>query len=235
MAEYDQIRDQAYRANMIVRDAGLAILTWGNASQVDRKNGVMAIKPSGVSYDELGPAHMVIVSLEDGAVVDGDLRPSSDTPTHLALYRAFADIGGIVHTHSHFATSWAQAMQPIPCLGTTHADTFHGSIPVTRLMHDDEIATDYEANTGEVVAEHFSRYKINAAHTPGVLVAHHGPFAWGKDALAAAENAMILEEVARMAFHTRQIAPSASPAPENLVEKHFQRKHGKNAYYGQKR
>lgn len=233
MGKYDSIRDQAFRANMIVHDAGLAILTWGNASQVDRRAGVMAIKPSGVSYDGLKPEHMVIVSLKDGTVVDGKLKPSSDTPTHLVLYRTFANIGGIVHTHSHFATCWAQVPAPIPCLGTTHADSFHGEIPVTRLMHGDEIASAYEANTGKVIAEHFSKHSRNPDHTPGVLVAHHGPFAWGRDALAAAESAMILEEVARMAYHTRMMAGRVNPAPENLVEKHFERKHGKHAYYGQ--
>jgi L-ribulose-5-phosphate 4-epimerase len=218
---------------MLVRDSGLVILTWGNASQVDRDLGVMAIKPSGVDYDHLSPASMVIVSLETGKVVEGTLRPSSDTPTHLVLYRDFSDVGGIVHTHSHFATCWAQAGMRIPCLGTTHADSFHGDIPLTRLLAQSEIEEGYEEKTGDVIVERFRQDGINPVHTPGVLVAHHGPFAWGTDALEAAHNAIILEEVARMALHTRNLNAQVKAAPSALVEKHFERKHGKHAYYGQ--
>ncbi|HUX11700.1 MAG TPA: L-ribulose-5-phosphate 4-epimerase AraD [Spirochaetia bacterium] len=230
---FSEIRANAYRANMMVRDEGLVILTWGNASQVDRELGVMAIKPSGVDYDNLSESDMVIVSLETGKVVDGDLRPSSDTPTHLVLYRAFAGVGGIVHTHSHFGTCWAQAGRPIPCFGTTHADSFHGEIPLTRRLTASEIDRGYEAFTGEVIVERFHTGNLNPVHTPGVLVVNHGPFVWGKDALDAAHNAIILEEVARMALHTLAIEKNAPPAPPELTEKHFQRKHGTNAYYGQ--
>ncbi len=218
---------------MLVRTAGLVILTWGNASQVDRQKGVMAIKPSGVDYDDLTPESMVIVSLETGKVIDGDLRPSSDTPTHLVLYREFEGIGGIVHTHSHFGVSWAQAAKPVPCFGTTHADSFHGEIPLTRALSAAEIDRGYEEATGEVIVERFRSGGIEPTHTPGVLVVNHGPFAWGGDAMDAAHNAIILEEVARMAMHTLLIAPKAPPAPRELTEKHFQRKHGKDAYYGQ--
>jgi len=229
---FQAIREKAYKSNMMLRDAGLVILTWGNASQVDRELGVMAIKPSGVEYGDLSPESMVIVSLETGKVVEGTLRPSSDTPTHVVLYNRFPQIGGIVHTHSHFATCWAQAGLSIPCFGTTHADSFHGEIPITRLLLPSEIEQAYEEKTGDVIVERFSD-GLNPVHTPGILVVHHAPFAWGKDALDAAHNAIILEEVARMAMDTVRLNPTAPAAPSELVTKHFERKHGKNAYYGQ--
>jgi len=209
----------------------LVVYTWGNVSEIDRGRGVFAIKPSGVPYEAMKPENMVAVDL-DGKVVAGALRPSSDMPTHLALYRAFEEVGGIVHTHSRYATAWAQAGLPIPPLGTTHADYFHGPVPITRLLTQEEIDGDYEGETGKVILEVFEG--IRPLHVPGVLVKNHGPFSWGKDASQAVHNAVVLEELAAMAYIAKGINPLLQDAPRALMDKHFERKHGKNAYYGQK-
>ena len=230
---YESLRERVCAANREISRTGLAILTWGNASEADREAGVFAIKPSGVRYEDLRPADIVIVSLETGEVVDGSLRPSSDTPTHWHLFRQFASLGGIVHTHSTHATCWAQAKRPIPCLGTTHADAFHGPVPCTRELTPEEIETAYELNTGRVIAGHFADHGLEPLHVPGVLVASHGPFVWGKTAAKAVEVGITLEEIARMAWLTLELAPGLPEAAPHLREKHFERKHGKNAYYGQ--
>ena len=229
------LRETVWRANVALVRAGLVTLSFGNASGVDREAGVLVIKPSGVPYDTLRPEMLVVVSLNSGEVVEGDLRPSSDTPTHLRLYRAFADIGGVVHTHSTSATSWAQARRSIPALGTTHADHFHGAVPVTREMTELEVGADYEAETGAVIVETLERLGLTAAEMPAALVASHGPFTWGKDAQEAADNATALEAVATMAIQTLGIDPEAKPMARHLAERHFTRKHGPNAYYGQGR
>lgn len=231
---YRELKRQVYEANMALKIDGLVVLTWGNASGVDRNTGVFAIKPSGVSYDALHPNQIVVVSLADGAIVEGELSPSSDTPTHLVLYREFPDVGGVVHTHSPYATSWAQAALPIPCLGTTHADHFYGDIPITRQLTATEIETAYEENTGVAIAEYFIASGRNAMQTPGALFPFHGPFSWGKDPIDAAKNALVLEEVAKMAFFTFNVKADAASAPKELVDKHFLRKHGPDAYYGQR-
>ncbi len=210
------------------------MLAFGNASGADRAAGVIAIKPSGVQYDELRPESMVIVGLDDGRIVEGDSRPSSDTPTHLVLYRRFAAIGGVVHTHSSFATAWAQALRPIPCLGTTHADHFRGQVPVTRQLTRNEIEGDYEAETGEVIVELFKANGLDPLEMPAVVVASHGPFTWGVDAAHAVENAIALEAVAASAFRALQLGPDILPIGEDLQQRHFRRKHGPNAYYGQR-
>jgi L-ribulose-5-phosphate 4-epimerase len=230
---HDALKDAAYRANLDIVEAGLVELTWGNASAVDRDAGLFAIKPSGVDYDAMSPDDIPLVSLETGERVEGDLKPSSDTPTHRELYRQFPSIGGVVHTHSDVAVSWAQAEQPIPCLGTTHADHFYGDIPVTRPMTKSEIQTDYEHNTGAVVVERFRDDDRAPAQVPGVLVAGHGPFAWGADAEHAVENAIVLESVAQKAMQTYTINPDATPIDQALLDKHYLRKHGEEAYYGQ--
>lgn len=230
---FDALREAVWRANLDLVDAGLVVLTWGNASAVDRESGVVVIKPSGVPYAELRPAHMVVLSLEQGAVIEGDLRPSSDTPTHLHLYREFPTIGAVVHTHSRHAVGWAQAERDLPCFGTTHADHFYGPIPVTRRMRPDEIRDAYEHNTGAVIVETFRSRGIDPADVPAVLVAGHGPFAWGDRTGEAVENGIVLEAVARMALHTVTINPDAVPIDRDLLDKHFLRKHGKDAYYGQ--
>lgn len=231
---FDALKEAVYAANMALVNAGLVVLTWGNASGVDRERGVVAIKPSGVAYDALRPAAIVLVSLETGQPLPGEtLRPSSDTPTHVCLYQRFADIGGIAHTHSRYATSWAQAGREIPCYGTTHADTFHGAVPLCRALTPEEIAEAYEWNTGVAIAEHFERGGLNPAHVPGVLLPFHAPFAWGTTPAQAAEHAMIVEETAALAWHTELLNPQAVPAPAAIVNKHFERKHGKDAYYGQ--
>ena len=229
------LRETVWRANLALVRAGLVTLSFGNASGVDREAGVLVIKPSGVPYDTLRPEMLVVVSLDSGEVVEGDLCPSSDTPTHLRLYRAFADIGGVVHTHSTSATSWAQARRSIPALGTTHADHFHGAVPVTREMTESEVSLDYEAETGAVIVETLERLGLSAAEMPAALVASHGPFTWGKDAQEAADNATALEAVATMAIQTLEIDPEAKPMARHLAERHFTRKHGPNAYYGQGR
>ncbi|RTF79049.1 L-ribulose-5-phosphate 4-epimerase, partial [Serratia marcescens] len=206
--------------------------TWGNVSAIDRERGLVVIKPSGIAYEAMTLEDLVVVDLE-GKVREGHRKPSSDTATHLALYRAFADIGGVVHTHSRNATIWAQAGQPIPALGTTHADYFYGDIPCTRPMSEAEIAGDYEGETGKVIIETFNQAGRDPQQVPGVLVYSHGPFAWGKDAADAVHNAVVLEEVAIMAMATRQLAPAIAPMQPELLDKHFLRKHGKHAYYGQ--
>jgi L-ribulose-5-phosphate 4-epimerase len=226
----ENLKKSVFEANLDLVRHGLVILTWGNVSAIDRDTNLVVIKPSGVSYDTMTVEDMVVVDL-DGNVVEGNLRPSSDTPTHLALYRAFEGIGAVVHTHSTYATAWAQACRAIPSLGTTHADTFHHDVPCTDEMTKEQIERAYEAETGVVIADAFRT--INPMHTPAVLVAHHGPFTWGENAGKAVENAVILEEVARMASITVALNPTVE-MNEDLVEKHYSRKHGANAYYGQK-
>jgi L-ribulose-5-phosphate 4-epimerase len=217
---------------MALASSGLVMGTFGNLSAADRAAGVFAIKPSGVAYDALTPADIVVVSLEDGAVIDGRLRPSSDTPTHLELYRAF-DCGAIVHTHSEYATMFAQARLPIRCMGTTHADYFRGDIPVTRPLRGDEVEQEYEKNTGLVIVETFAGGR-SPVEIQAVLVANHGPFAWGADAAAAIEHARVLEYLARLEWRVRTIAPDATPPERCLIDQHYLRKHGPTAYYGQK-
>ena len=231
--EYSAIREAAFRANMAIREAGLIVLTWGNASAADHDAGVFAIKPSGIGYDRLSPESMVVVSIRTGEVIDGEYRPSSDTATHQRLYAAFPGIGGIVHTHSTCATSFAQAARAIPCLGTTHADHFAGEVPVTRHPTADEIDSGYEAATGDIIVEHFRNGGIDPLHVPAVLLPHHGPFAWGASAGKAVENAIALEAVADLAIRTFTIADPPPAIPERLEQKHFSRKHGPGAYYGQ--
>ena len=226
-----ELRKQVYEANMELYRNHLAPLTWGNVSQVDRSLGVMAIKPSGVPYERLSAEDITVVSLETGERVAGHLNPSSDTPTHLALYRAFPGIGGITHTHSPYATAWAQAGRPLRCLGTTHADCFYGEVPVTRYVSREEAARAYEAETGMVIVEAFAGR--DPVHTPGVLVRGHGPFTWGDSALKSVYNAITLEEVARMNLLTLLLDGNVPDLPEALQSKHFERKHGPNAYYGQ--
>ena len=228
------LRESVWHANRALVRAGLVTLSFGNASGVDRASGVMVIKPSGVPYDELTPQDMVVVRLETGDVVEGDLRPSSDTPTHLVLYRRFSDIGGVVHTHSTAASAWAQAGRAIPPLGTTHADHFHGPVPVTRPLRQEEVEGDYERETGEVIAATIERLGLDPLEMPAVLVASHGPFTWGRDAEDAVANATALEAVANMARQTFELNPNAEPMPSYLARKHYMRKHGPNAYYGQK-
>ena len=225
----EELKKEVYQANLDLVPHGLVILTWGNVSAIDRKTNLVVIKPSGVSYESMKVEDMVVVDL-DGNVVDGTLRPSSDTPTHLAIYKAFAEVGAVVHTHSTYATAWAQACLPIPNLGTTHSDTFHHAVPCTAEMSTEQISRAYEAETGTVIAEAFEG--MNPMHTPAVLVAHHGPFTWGKSAKDAVQNAVILEEVARMTSITVALNPTVQ-MNEDLVEKHYNRKHGANAYYGQ--
>ena len=227
------LRELACRANLDLANSGMVIGTFGNLSVVDRDAGVVAIKPSGVRYADLTPDKIVLVSLASGEVMNSTLRPSSDTPTHLALYRAF-DCGAIVHTHSEYATMFAQARTPIGCMGTTHADYFRGDIPVTRVMTQAEIETDYELNTGNVIVETFQLGKISPEEVPAVLVANHAQFAWGPDAAKAIENARVLEFVARMDWRARVMAPDAPRPDQFLIDKHYFRKHGKGAYYGQK-
>jgi len=228
-----ELREIVFRANRQLAESGLVMGTFGNVSAVDRDAGIFAIKPSGVPYTSLTAAHMVAVALETGKVVDGDLRPSSDTPTHLELYRAFA-CGGIVHTHSEYATVFAQACTPIRCMGTTHADYFRGDVPVTRPMRREEVDEDYEKNTGLVIVETFRSSNVSPDDTPAVLVANHGPFTWGADPFAAIEHAEVLEYVARLEWRVRTMAPDASRPADCLIDRHYLRKHGPKAYYGQK-
>ena len=229
----EKLKQEVYEANMELPRRGLITYTWGNVSGRDRETGYFVIKPSGVEYDELKPEDMVVVDL-DGKVIEGHYRPSSDTPTHIELYKKYPEIGGIVHTHSPEATSWAQAGRSIPLYGTTHADYFYGPIPCTRSLTKEEIEGEYERNTGLVIIETFEEGKINPVYTPGVLCCNHGPFTWGKDAAQAVYHAVVLEEVARMATRTEMINPRVTPAPDTIRDKHFFRKHGANAYYGQK-
>jgi L-ribulose-5-phosphate 4-epimerase len=227
-----RLREQVLEANLELVRRGLVLYTFGNASGISREDGLVVIKPSGVPYEEMKPDHLVVTDLL-GKIVEGNLRPSSDLPTHLALYNQFAEIGGVAHTHSEYATAWAQARRAIPCFGTTHADYFHGKVPVTLTMTDQEIAKDYEKNTGLAIIRCLE--ETNPSATPGVLVANHGPFAWGKDAGTAAHNAVILESIARMAYFTLGINAAAEPVGSGLHDKHYLRKHGKNAYYGQEK
>lgn len=220
-------------ANLELPRRGLVAYTWGNVSGIDREKGLVVIKPSGVEYDDLTPEKLVVVDLA-GNVVEGARNPSSDTKTHLELYKAFPALGGVVHTHSPYAVAWAQAGRDIPCYGTTHADYFYGPIPCARHLTEAEVAADYERNTGRVIVETFQTRGVDPAHTPGVICRCHGPFTWGKTAAAAVYHAVVLEEVAKMALLTRQVEAAAAPAPLYVQEKHFQRKHGPNAYYGQK-
>lgn len=230
-----KLKEAVYEANMELPKRGMVTYTWGNVSGIDREKGLVVIKPSGVAYDELTPDKLVVLSLASGEVVDGDLNPSSDTQTHLELYRAFPDIGGIVHTHSPFAVSWAQAGKDIPCYGTTHADYFYGPIPCARPLTPQEVEEAYEQNTGKAIIETFHDCQLNPVHVPGVICRSHGPFAWGKDPAQAVYHAVVLEEVAKMALYTLQLDSQAQPAPQYVQDKHFMRKHGPNAYYGQKK
>lgn len=226
----EKLKEQVLKANLELDRRSLVIYTWGNASGIDREQGLVVIKPSGVAYDELGVDSMVVLNL-DGQVIEGNLKPSSDTPTHLGLYRSFPEIGGVVHTHSPYATAWAQANRDIPCLGTTHADYFYGPIPCTRPLNNAEVEHEYEKNTAQVIIERFQG--LNYQHLPGVLVAGHAPFTWGKDALNAVHNSVVLEEIAKMALASVQLNPESGPLPQYLLNKHFLRKHGPKAYYGQ--
>lgn len=230
---YEALKQRVWKANMDLVKSGLVVLTWGNASEIDREAGVFAIKPSGVDYDSLKPEDIVVLSLEDcKPVEDGALKPSSDTATHLKLYQAFDLIAGVVHTHSVSATAWAQAGREIPCLGTTHADTFYGPVPVTRQLTQAEIDEAYELHTGTVIIERFQ--DIDPAAIPAVLVTGHAPFTWGHSAAKAVENAVVLETVAQMALQTFAANPETGTLPQMLLDKHYLRKHGANAYYGQK-
>jgi L-ribulose-5-phosphate 4-epimerase len=231
--QHADLREQVVAANLALVRAGLVILTFGNASAVDRDAGVAAIKPSGVSYDRLAAADVAVVDLATGAVVEGETRPSSDTPTHLALYGAWQNVGGIVHTHSPFATAWAQARLEIPCYGTTHADHFDGAVPVTRALTPGEIEGEYERATGDVIVETFAALELDPLARPAVLVASHGPFVWSVSVEEAVENAIALEAVAASAYHSATLARALEPIPTALLEKHFSRKHGAAAYYGQ--
>jgi L-ribulose-5-phosphate 4-epimerase len=228
----EKLKEAVYKANMDLPRHGLIKFTWGNVSAIDRETRYVVIKPSGVDYDKLKKEDMVIVDL-NGKIVEGSLNPSSDTPTHLELYKASSAIGGVVHTHSVYAASFAQANEPIPALGTTHADYLYGPIPCTRRMTDAEINGNYELETGTVIIETFVKNKIDFAQMPAVLVANHGPFTWGKDADTAVHNAVVLEEVAKMAFITLTKNPNAGFMGQTLLDKHYLRKHGANAYYGQ--
>jgi L-ribulose-5-phosphate 4-epimerase len=228
----DELKQQVCAANLKLVADGLVTQTWGNASAIDRSQGLVVIKPSGVPYDGMKPQHMVVVSLDNGKMVDGYLKPSSDTATHLELYRAFKNIGGIVHTHSLYATAWAQARKNIPAYGTTQADYWYGEVPCTRALTPAEIKSDYEKNTGSVIVKTFK--KLNPLEHPAVLVASHGPFTWGKDVDAAVHNASVLEFIARLASETLRLNPKTKPMPSALLDKHFLRKHGSKAYYGQK-
>jgi L-ribulose-5-phosphate 4-epimerase len=230
----EKLKAEVCKANLDLVEEGLVIQTWGNASAVDRESGLMVIKPSGVPYSDMKPEHMVVVSLADGKVAEGKLKPSSDTATHLVLYRAFNHIGGVVHTHSLFATSWAQACKPLLAYGTTQADYWYGDVPCTRKLTAAEIKNDYEANTGQVIVSTFKKLKLDPSHHPAVLVASHGPFTWGKDAHDAVHNASVLEFIARLNSETLRINPKIKPMQSVLLDKHFLRKHGPGAYYGQK-
>jgi L-ribulose-5-phosphate 4-epimerase len=228
----ESLKQQVYEANMMLPEYGLVTFTWGNVSAIDRDKQLMVIKPSGVDYHKLTPEDMVVVDME-GNVVEGKYKPSSDTATHLVLYKAFPAVGGIVHTHSSYATSWAQAGRDILCYGTTHADYFYGNIPCVRCLEAEEIQDAYEQHTGELIVSEFERMGKDPVAVPGVLCKNHGPFAWGKDAAEAVHNAVVLEEVAKMAYRSEVINPDVEPAPQELQDKHYFRKHGANAYYGQ--
>lgn len=229
----EELRKQVYEANMELPRRNLVTYTWGNVSGIDREKGLVVIKPSGVEYDELTPENLVVLDL-DGNRVEGELNPSSDTKTHLELYKAFPTLGGIVHTHSPYAVAWAQAGREIPCYGTTHADYFYGAVPCARHLTKEELDEDYEKNTGKIIIDTFTDRGIDPVAVPGVICHSHGPFTWGKDAAQAVYHAVVLEEVAKMALLTRQVDSDAAPAPQYLQDKYYMRKHGPNAYYGQK-
>lgn len=228
----EELKKEVLKANLELPKRNLITYTWGNVSGIDREKGLVVIKPSGVEYDVMTVDDLVVVDL-DGNVVEGKLKPSSDTPTHLELYRKFKDIGGVVHTHSSWATTWAQAGKSITAYGTTHADYFYGKIPCTRKMTNEEIAGEYELNTGKVIVETFEKEEINPNFMPGVLVCSHGPFTWGKSPADAVHNSVVLEELAKMAYHTEMLNKDITNMQNELLDKHFLRKHGKNAYYGQ--
>lgn len=228
----EELKQRVYAANMMLPKHHLVTFTWGNVSEIDRESGVFVIKPSGIPYEELKPEDMVVINLE-GKQIEGQYRPSSDTPTHLELYKAFPEIGGIVHTHSPYATSWAQAGRNIPCYGTTHADYIYGEVPCLRALSRAEIDEAYERNTGRLIVDEFRKMKKDVQAVPAVLCKNHGPFTWGKDAMEAVHNAVVLEECAKMALWTERINSDVEPAPAELQEKHYSRKHGANAYYGQ--
>jgi L-ribulose-5-phosphate 4-epimerase len=228
----EQLKIEVYEANLAIVKHGLVIFTWGNVSAIDRASGYLVIKPSGVGYDLMKPEDMVVVDLE-GNKIEGNLKPSSDTATHIELYKHFPNIGSVVHTHAEWSTSWAQAGKPIPAYGTTHADYFYGEIPCTRKLTAEEIARAYEKETGTIIVEHFQHHNINPDAVPAVLVNGHAPFSWGKDPDNAVHNAVVLEEVAKMAFRT-QVLGNHQPIDQYLLDKHYHRKHGANAYYGQK-
>ena len=229
----EALKQAVYEANMELPRRGMVTYTWGNVSGIDRETGLVVIKPSGVKYEDLTPDQMVVLSL-DGEMVEGDLNPSSDTKTHLELYKAYPQLGGIVHTHSPYAVAWAQAGKDISCYGTTHADYFYGPVPCTRHLTPEEVEAGYEFNTGRVIIETLTERGIDPAHVPAIICHSHGPFAWGKDAAQAVYHAVVLEEVAKMALFTVQVSPACEPAPQYIQDKHFMRKHGPNAYYGQK-
>lgn len=230
----ERLKEQVYLANMELPKRGLVTYTWGNVSGIDRERGLFVIKPSGVGYDLLKPDDMVVMDLQ-GNKVEGDLNPSSDTKTHLVLYNAFPGIGGIVHTHSPYAVAWAQAGEDLPCYGTTHADYFYGSVPCARHLTQEELDEDYERNTGITIVETFRERGIDPKAVPAVLCYSHGPFTWGKDADQAVYHSVVLEECAKMGIFTRVLNPHAAPAPQRMLDKHYLRKHGPNAYYGQKK
>ena len=230
----EALKEKVLKANLDLVKNKLVLFTWGNVSEIDRKSGLVVIKPSGVSYDDMTAEDLVVVDLE-GNIVEGKLRPSSDTPTHLEFYKAFPNIGGVTHTHSTFATAWAQAGRSIPFYGTTHADYFYGDIPCARSLTKEEIEGAYEKNTGLAIIEKFRDDRLNPAEVPGVLIKSHGVFAFGKDADGSVYNATVIEEVAKMAFLTEQINPTVQRADKFMMDKHYLRKHGKNAYYGQKK
>ena len=228
----EELKKKVYEANMELPRYGLVTFTWGNVSGIDREKGLFVIKPSGVDYDKMTWEDMVVMDLE-GNKVEGKFKPSSDTPTHLEIYKAFTEIGVIVHTHSSYATSWAQAGRSIPCYGTTHADYIYGEVPCVRCLTKEEIEEAYETNTGHLIVNEFKRMNKDPMAVPAVLCKNHGPFAWGKDPMDAVHNAVVLEEVAKMAYRTEIINPQVQPAPNELQDKHYYRKHGVNAYYGQ--
>ena len=228
----EQLKEEVYEANMLLPKYDLVTFTWGNVSAIDRKSGLFVIKPSGVDYETMKPGDMVVVDL-DGMVVEGHYKPSSDTPTHMELYKAFPSIGGVVHTHSSYATSWAQSGRNLPCYGTTHADYFYGSVPCLRCLDKDEIEDAYEENIGHLIVNEFARMNIDCEAVSAVLCKNHGPFCWGKNAKDAVHCAVVLEEVAQMAYRTELINPRVEQAPQELQDKHYFRKHGVNAYYGQ--
>ena len=228
----EELKKQVYEANMELPRRGLITYTWGNVSGIDRESGYFVIKPSGVDYDSLTPDDMVVMDLE-GNKIEGRYNPSVDTPTHIELFKAFEEIGGVVHTHSPMAAAWAQAERGIPCYGTTQADYFYGEVPCCRTLTPEEVKENYEKNQGLAIVETFRELGLNPMHYPGVVCSHHGPFTWGKDAAQAVHNAVVLEEVAKMSAWTELINPKVKPAPQYMLDKHFLRKHGKNAYYGQ--